>query len=249
MLVKKEKKAKWKHLYLRDGYSLHEYILQVHCALGTGLWVTVEYPEGFVGDKRREPWKHGSNKYQRTRKSRRKRANGSVSLEEERSTNAEKTTLSLWISLPLDGTHWKFGLVNRLTGSVHKGPWQSLLPFRTLNYWKMRPDLYDFTLYLTSLKHIYSTHEKVAVHPSPAMAVSLEQKCYNLRLTARWPLQGHYSFCLVTEFPAEIRRCHDVKSIVVSDVEIWDKAKHSFFWFYLFIFLAGHHFRRRITSG
>lgn len=31
--------------------------------------------------------------------------------QEESAMDAESTTLSVWISLPLDGTHWQFGPV------------------------------------------------------------------------------------------------------------------------------------------
>lgn len=31
--------------------------------------------------------------------------------QEESAVDAESTTLSVWISLPLDGTHWEFGPV------------------------------------------------------------------------------------------------------------------------------------------
>lgn len=41
-------------------------------------------------------------------------------------------------------------------------------------------------------------------------------------------MHGHYGFCLAADLPAELWRCHEVKSIVVSDVEAGEEAKHSF---------------------
>lgn len=122
---------------------------------------------------------------------------------------------------------------------------KAILPPRTLQEDKTPYIQFHF------VSHFLETHlfylRKELCFPCPTMAVSQKQRCCNLSLTVRWPLQGHYSFCLVADPPAEIWRCHDVKSIVVSDVEIWDEAKHSFLWFYLFIFPAGHHvFRRRM---
>lgn len=55
--MKEEKRAKEKHLYLRDRHLLHKYFLNVHCVPGTGLWVIVEQPEETSWTQKKRTWK------------------------------------------------------------------------------------------------------------------------------------------------------------------------------------------------